>query len=219
MMSGRHLASTARAGTGDRVLSAVLVTAILLVMALGYGLIDNRWYRVLSVAGGSMEPAIDRGDAIVLVRPPDRLEVGDVVTLQANDTLVTHRVVAVAPDGSFKTKGDANDSVDDWTGVKVRVVGRVFLTIPWLGSALAAFGSNAFFHDAASRPADVIAGDWGLGLSEAEIEEDSNLEDVPASQDIVPTSTVTTESAGDTVPTDHTEDTSAYDEETTPTQP
>jgi signal peptidase I len=216
-MSGRHLAATPRTVAGDRVLSAVLITALVLVMALGYGLIDNRWYRVLSVAGGSMEPAIDRGDAIVLIRPPVRLEVGDVVTLQANDTLVTHRVVAVTADGSFKTKGDANDSVDDWTGVEVRVVGRVFLTIPWLGSALAAFGSNAFFHDAASRPADVIAGDWSP--SEAEIEEDFSLEDIPVSEDSDPTSTVATEAPGDTVPADQAEDTSGSAEETTPTQP
>lgn len=216
-MKGRHLAATSRSATGDRVLSAVLVTALVLVVALGYGLIDNRWYRVLSVAGGSMEPAIDRGDAIVLVRPPHRLEVGDVVTLQANDTLVTHRVVAVAPDGAFKTKGDANAAADDWTGVEVKVVGRVFLTIPWLGRALAAVGSNAFFHDATSRPAAVIAGDWTP--SEPEIEEDSGLEDIPLSEDSVPTSTATTVPPGDTVPAENAEDTSASAAETTPTQP
>ncbi len=157
-MSGRHISP--RSGSKDQILTAALVLALLAVMALGYGLIDNRWYRVVSVEGGSMQPSIRPGDAIVLVRPPERLSVGDVVTLQANDTLVTHRVVEVATDGSFATQGDANQTADDWTGVDIHVVGRVALTIPRLGSLLEVFGTNAFFNDRSSRHADAAAGTW-----------------------------------------------------------
>lgn len=217
-MSGKHLAAARTTTASERTVTGALVTALVLVLALGYGLIDNRWYRVLSVEGGSMQPAIERGDAIVLVRPPQRLEVGDIVTLQAEDTLVTHRIVAVADDGSFTTKGDANEAVDDWAGVDVRVVGRVVLTVPWLGSALAAFGSHAFFHDSLIRPGEVFSGEWAFPESEAE--EALAEEDVPIPDETIPAPTDTTEPPESTIPTEEedtgvTEDTVASEEKAT----
>lgn len=115
----------------------VLIVALLLI---AYGLVDNRWYRIVAINGGSMEPTIHDGDAIVILRPPERLEPGMIVTLQVDRFIVTHRIRSVAPNGSFVTRGDANPTSDDWTGTNVRVVGVCALRLPMLGKMLRGFG-------------------------------------------------------------------------------
>lgn len=123
----------------DRVTTWILIGMIVAVALVGYGLTDNRWYRIVAVEGASMQPTIGQGDAIVLVRPPEVLEEGQIITLQVDDLIVTHRVAEVNDDGSFVTQGDANQTVDDWDGTDVRVAGRVLFSIPGLGKVLRAF--------------------------------------------------------------------------------
>jgi signal peptidase len=145
MTTTNHLTST-KPSSGksrlDRVTTWVLTTMIVAVVLVGYGLTDNRWYRIVSVEGASMQPTIGQGDAIVLVRPPAVLEEGQIVTLQVNGLLVTHRVVAVDENGRFVTQGDANETVDDWEGTDLRVAGRVLFSVPGLGKLLDLFSGS-----------------------------------------------------------------------------
>jgi signal peptidase len=91
-------------------------------------------YRVYTVRTGSMEPAYHVGDA-VLVRPIKRPAApGEVITFRpsASIGLVTHRVVSV--DGEhIVTKGDANETVDNWDVAPSMVVGRVVGRLPNFG--------------------------------------------------------------------------------------
>jgi signal peptidase I len=98
-------------------------------------------YESLVVLSGSMRPAIEVGDLLV-VGPvaPDRIKVGDVLsyrTAERPDIVVTHRVVGISldPQGrlSVQTKGDANDSVDTVSVDQGSLVGRVLYSIPRLG--------------------------------------------------------------------------------------
>ena len=100
---------------------------------VAYGtVIDNRWYTIVAIEGGSMTPTIQPGDAIVITRPPEQIEVGMILTLQVEGQVVTHRVVEV--DASrFMTQGDANDAPDNWEGLNIDVVGRYWFRLPWLG--------------------------------------------------------------------------------------
>jgi signal peptidase I len=117
--------------------SAALV--VVFVVFLAYGtLVDNRWYKVVSIEGGSMEPTIHSGDAIVLSRPPDRVQEGMILTLQVEGRIVTHRVVDVRADGTFVTKGDANQVADDFTGLDVEIVGEYRARLPLIGRVLSA---------------------------------------------------------------------------------
>ncbi len=146
------------------VLTAVAVTALVFLVFVLYGLADNRWYKIITIDGGSMAPTIMPGDAIVLARPPKTVEVGMVLTLMVDGHLVTHRVVEVTADGGFATCGDANEARDDWSGNKVTVVGRFVMRIPALGRLLM-FGriggrspdavSGAFLHERNTVPAMV----------------------------------------------------------------
>lgn len=90
----------------------------------------------LAVLSGSMEPNIPVG-AMVIVRDidPSELKKGDVITFQMNEsTYVTHRIVSIDKESQqIITKGDANDVVDGTPVNYSNVIGKLFLTIPYLG--------------------------------------------------------------------------------------
>lgn len=137
----------------DLAASAVLGTAFLLVVFVGYGLVDNRWYHVVAVEGGSMAPTIVPGDLIVLARPPATVEPGMILTLQVDGAVVTHRVVRVLPDGRFVTKGDANSVTDDFSHNDVRIVGQYLFRLPYVGKVITAASgprSGAWLADRAN---------------------------------------------------------------------
>jgi signal peptidase len=125
---------------------ALGVLAVLLLVAL---VVPFVVYSVPAVVGGeesyvvltaSMTPAISPGDAVVVgdVDAAD-VAVGDVITFErsANDEIpVTHRVIEVVESDqgtAFRTKGDANEDADAALVTPDRVVGKVLLTIPYIG--------------------------------------------------------------------------------------
>lgn len=128
-----------------RIVDIVLVVLILVVL-LGVALskvVPLTGRDSIVIGGGSMEPAIHLGSAVVIspVAPTD-LAVGDVVSMrigQAQATF-THRIVAVVdrPDGRFiRTKGDANAEPDPSLVPASAVIGRVDLAIPFAGYLMA----------------------------------------------------------------------------------
>ncbi len=96
-------------------------------------------YRLYVVHTGSMEPAIAPGDIVVDRRDITALKPGDVITFRYSETsteVVTHRVAAIADDGTITTKGDANDAEDLWTVHPDQVTGRVTALVHGLGYAV-----------------------------------------------------------------------------------
>ncbi len=132
------LASSHRAPA--RVLGLVsdclFVGALVLALLLAMGIVGTPWYRIVKIDGGSMAPTISRGSLILVAQPPAQVRPGMVVVMTVSGDVVTHRVVAVNPDGTLVTKGDANRVTDDWGGEPVRVVGQYLATIPLLGAII-----------------------------------------------------------------------------------
>ncbi len=124
----------------------LLVAICLLTIALGRVLpLTGR--TTLAVAGGSMEPAIHLGSAIV-VEPvdPQSLAVGDVVSLRSgpNRAMFSHRIIrVVVRDGTvwIETKGDANATADPSLTPAGQVIGRASATIPMAGYLIALLSS------------------------------------------------------------------------------
>lgn len=119
-----------------------LIVVVLVAMILGKGapLVGRQSF---VIGGGSMEPTIPLGAAIV-IEPvtASELAVGDVVSLQVGHerTTFTHRIITVVdrPDGRWiRTKGDANGSPDPELVPASTVLGRVELSIPLVGYLLA----------------------------------------------------------------------------------
>ncbi|MGP5717784.1 signal peptidase I [Brachybacterium tyrofermentans] len=95
---------------------------------------------------GSMDPAIPQGSlAVVQEVPASEVEVGDVVTIDREDSLpITHRITSLhkTPDGSWEItmKGDANES-EDPAPYTVSTVREVLFSIPGLAKPVAALNS------------------------------------------------------------------------------
>lgn len=68
---------------------------------------------------------------------PSIIKEGDIITYKINNsTYVTHRVIEVFNNANnlyFKTKGDANNTMDKEAVAADSLVGKVFLRIPKLG--------------------------------------------------------------------------------------
>jgi signal peptidase len=121
----------------------VLIAVVLFGVVLGR-LVPLSGWTTFIIGGGSMEPALPIG-AAVLVEPvdPANIRVGDVVSLRSGSQLqsiFTHRVTRIVPrEGTIwlETKGDANADVDPSITSTEHVVGRVTATIPYAGFLLA----------------------------------------------------------------------------------
>lgn len=90
-----------------------------------------------NVVSDSMTPVIKKG-AIVVSRPYNRYKINDVVTFQNPNILqtrITHRIVDIGSDNGeyFVTKGDNNNTVDPWQVKKEIILGKIFITIPYIG--------------------------------------------------------------------------------------
>lgn len=92
------------------------------------------------ITSGSMQPGVRPGD-IVVVEPVDAtatpLDVGDVATYRQPGAghRVTHRVEAVNDDGTYTTKGDANERADSTPLPADHVEGRARVLVPYAGMA------------------------------------------------------------------------------------
>jgi len=128
-----------------RIVDIALITLILVVLAgvvLGK-IVPLTGRETLAIGGRSMEPAIAIGSAIVVAPvDPANLAPGDVVSMRVAEAnaIFTHRIEAVVdrPDGRYvRTKGDANPDADPTLVMASAIIGRVELSIPYMGYLLA----------------------------------------------------------------------------------
>lgn len=128
------------------VLCSVLCTLLLLVIVFESILLVQKYikkapvpmifgYASLVVATGSMNGTIDQGDMIIVKKTND-YSLGDIVTYveKGSNTPVTHRLVNYGQEqGTFITKGDANNTADTLPITEEQIAGKVVLVIPKLG--------------------------------------------------------------------------------------
>ena len=75
---------------------------------------------------GDAPDHIEVGDMIITKSvDPAALQVGDIITYMENGkTTVTHRIIGINDDGTFQTKGDANDTADETPIKHEEVIGK-----------------------------------------------------------------------------------------------
>lgn len=82
------------------------------------------------VMTGSMSPSISEGDYIIIKSGDlNELKKGDIITFYSEDPTIygklnTHRIIGVAENGSYITKGDANTEADPVTVKRSKIVGK-----------------------------------------------------------------------------------------------
>jgi len=127
----------------------LLFAALALAAAAGVGYL-RVWPPLATVMSASMAPTIDTGDMVVLKRLDRPARKGDIVSIRVPDEarrrfgyppVVIHRVVAITPDGTVTTKGDAYEKPDPFTVPRAALTTSVVAHVPAGGQVLAFLGS------------------------------------------------------------------------------
>jgi signal peptidase len=89
-------------------------------------------YKILLVQSGSMSPAINTGD-LVIVKPSSKYKKGDIVTFLSKGKITTTHRIADIQNNQIITKGDANQVNDQGFIEKEQILGKVFYNLPNFG--------------------------------------------------------------------------------------
>ncbi|MBI2121532.1 MAG: signal peptidase I [Candidatus Sungbacteria bacterium] len=128
---------------GYYIFTAALAAIALIIVISAFPIPGMYQFRVVS--SGSMEPAIKTG-SVVLIKSASSYEIGDVLTFNGNfknakgqKVPTTHRIVEMRVERGnpiYITKGDANEEQDTREVLQNQVIGKVYLSIPYLGYAI-----------------------------------------------------------------------------------
>lgn len=124
--------------------SIVLVVFVILAIIAGWLAIDKFilkspvpsifGYATLTIETGSMSGELEIGD-MILIKDTGDYKIGDIVTfIEEGDKIpTTHRIVNQNEDGSFVTKGDANNALDTGDVSRDMILGEVVKVMPRVG--------------------------------------------------------------------------------------
>ena len=91
---------------------------------------------IVGVASGSMNPAINRGDGVLVTKAKEAdLREQDIIVFQRKEKKIIHRIISKEEvDGSFvyHTKGDANNTADEGTVKYEDIIGKVNFKIRYI---------------------------------------------------------------------------------------
>jgi len=114
----------------------------LVIITLSFVLVTSRkGWQFAAVLSGSMEPGFHVG-GLVVIKPVDvsTLKVGEVISFMApevsDNTAICHRIIAIQYQKGveyFQTKGDANNSPDQFLTPVTNVKGREIFYISYIG--------------------------------------------------------------------------------------
>lgn len=120
------------------VLGCLAVIALLLIISV-FPITGN--IKFMTVLSGSMEPKIKMG-SIVMVKPMDDYKINDVISfgeITRTKAPTTHRIYDMKVQGGepiYITKGDANNAPDQREITKRDIIGKVLLSVPFVGYAV-----------------------------------------------------------------------------------
>jgi signal peptidase len=86
----------------------------------------------VTVTGNSMLPTFHSGDTVMLARRSE-YEVGQIIAYrsqQLGGTVVIHRIIDLAADGRYVTKGDNNGFIDSYHPSIADILGEQVLQLP-----------------------------------------------------------------------------------------
>ena len=112
---------------------SIFITAILSLLVCIFLITRLLNVEPFIVLSGSMEPAIPTGSIVLADKNSSDINIGDIIAFNKGDISVTHRVSGIDEDGSFITKGDANETIDSAPVAREQVIGKCRFIIPFLG--------------------------------------------------------------------------------------
>ncbi len=116
----------------------VVLLGLVVVLSFAQNLPIPGNFQSLVVMSGSMEPKIHTG-SVAIVKPSEEVKVDDIITFKdprEPKNLITHRISEISENEIIKTKGDANNTPDNWEVTKDNIVGKFLFSVPLLGYAV-----------------------------------------------------------------------------------
>lgn len=117
-----------------RGISTIMVVFIIIMVILISGVFK---YQLIAIMTGSMSPVYNRGDAVFINKKDAKdIKVGEILAFNLGPGIVTHRVINIDEKNgvfTFTTKGDANDTADQFIITNKNVIGTVDYVIKYAG--------------------------------------------------------------------------------------
>lgn len=117
-----------------------IVSGIIIALGVNYGLAFalSTDMPIVAVQSYSMVPTFSKGDILIIQgTPPNLLEIGNIIVFSApgQDAPIVHRIIKKNADGTFQTKGDANNGqlAFEKSIKPEQIHGKHLLTIPYIG--------------------------------------------------------------------------------------
>ena len=118
---------------GSKAITAALILFIVIVLYLTSNMFR---FTALAIGSNSMKGAINKGDIVIIDKRSKKIQNSDVIAFKMDGVTIVHRIIEVndkLDSQKYQTKGDANDSADNWKVSDQDLVGKVVLRIRWLG--------------------------------------------------------------------------------------
>jgi len=114
----------------------LFITLIIILFLVASPLLPTKNYISTHVVStGSMEPEIKTGSIVFSTLQNQEINKGDIIVFTSPDNqeiTIIHRVMDIEKE-EYTTKGDNNDSEDDWTVYKEDIKGEVIFKVPYIG--------------------------------------------------------------------------------------
>lgn len=112
----------------------LMIGGILLFVCMIFG---DFTYHMVGIASNSMYPKIKKGDAVVIKKVSDvsDIEIGDIIAFYHDGKTIIHRLMKIEDVGGvsyYRTKGDANNTMDNFDITYEQIEGIVKIKVPYL---------------------------------------------------------------------------------------
>jgi signal peptidase len=119
------------------IIAAIIVFIVVIVVMSNSGFFK---YQNMTIGSNSMKPYMSKGDIIILEKLKGKelkeLKKDDILVFRYNTKIIAHRIYEVIDNGSeimYRTKGDANDQVDNTLIREGDVIGVLRYRIRYIG--------------------------------------------------------------------------------------
>ena len=125
-----------------RIIMFFLIVLCMIFFVISSSSVSIFGYRAYTALSGSMKNKINVYDIVISKKVPiEELKVGDIITFEAGNGVVTHRIVGTIGD-KYITKGDNNNTEDEDKVSYSKVKGKVVFIVPKLGRIILFFKSK-----------------------------------------------------------------------------
>ncbi|NLA33931.1 MAG: signal peptidase I, partial [Tenericutes bacterium] len=119
-----------------KIITTTIITVLIFIVV---ALSSTKFkYFTIVVGSGSMKPSIDMGDVVLIKRIKDinLLKENDILIFKHDKVTVIHRIIKIELNEGkkeFYTKGDANNSEDNYPIIEKDIIGTAIFKVKYLG--------------------------------------------------------------------------------------